>query len=68
MEKSAESFTISIPHELDAVLEQAQSEYFVGVSSSEMIQELIHRGLDVTHPDHHPESDATAPCPGTVHC
>lgn len=68
MESFAESFTISIPQELEEALAQAQSEYFVGVSRSEMILELIQRGLDATHPNRHTESDATAPCTGTVHC
>lgn len=51
MEKPAERFDISIPHELDNALEQAQNAYFVGVSQSEMIQDLIRRGLGVSHSD-----------------
>lgn len=64
MEKLAERFTIWVPHGLGAVLAQAPSEYFVGVSSSEMFQDLIHRGLDVTHLA--PGSDAV--CQSLARC
>lgn len=49
MENSAEYFTISIPCELEGALSLAQNRYYCGVSQTEMIQDLIRRGLQASN-------------------
>lgn len=56
MENSAEYFTISIPCELEGALSLAQNRYYCGVSQTEMIQDLIRRGLQASNAPQNPNA------------